>query len=66
MAQDMLQIPRGTIRGTCLIETLLGVVEMEEIIYELREHSSGAPQEMRGGGEHRVHTGTTHHLVGCS
>lgn len=41
MAQDMLKIPRGTIRGTVLIETILAAFEMEEIIYELREHSSG-------------------------
>jgi malate synthase len=37
----MLNIPRGTIRGTVLIETILAAFEMEEIIYELREHSSG-------------------------
>lgn len=41
MAQDMLCIPRGTIRGTVLIETLLAAYEMDEILYELREHSSG-------------------------
>ncbi len=41
VAQDMLAIPRGTIRGTVLIETLLASFEMEEIIYELRDHSSG-------------------------
>ncbi|KAJ3297072.1 hypothetical protein HK104_000881 [Borealophlyctis nickersoniae] len=41
MAQDALQIPRGTIRGTVLIETILAAFEMEEIIYELRDHSSG-------------------------
>ncbi|KAF7725296.1 Malate synthase, glyoxysomal [Apophysomyces ossiformis] len=40
-AQDMINIPRGTIRGTVLIETLLAAYEMDEIIYELREHSSG-------------------------
>lgn len=40
-AQDWIGIPRGTIRGTVLIETILGVFEMDEIIYELREHSSG-------------------------
>ncbi|ORY03899.1 malate synthase A [Basidiobolus meristosporus CBS 931.73] len=40
-AQDMLSIPRGTIRGTVLIETILAAFEMDEIIYELREHSSG-------------------------
>jgi malate synthase len=41
VAQDMLNIPRGTIRGTVLIETLLAAYEMDEIIYELRDHSSG-------------------------
>lgn len=41
MAQDMLGVPRSTIRATCLIETLLAAYEMDEIIYELREHSSG-------------------------
>lgn len=40
-AQDMINIPRGTIRGTVLIETLLAAYEMDEIIYELRDHSSG-------------------------
>ncbi|KAI9266723.1 malate synthase A [Phascolomyces articulosus] len=41
VAQDTLSIPRGTIRGTVLIETILAAFEMEEIIYELRQHSSG-------------------------
>ncbi|KAL1921161.1 uncharacterized protein VTP21DRAFT_10877 [Calcarisporiella thermophila] len=41
VAQDMIGIPRGTIRGTVLIETILAAFEMDEIIYELREHSSG-------------------------
>lgn len=40
-AQDDLGIPRGTIRATVLIETVLAAFEMEEILYELREHSSG-------------------------
>jgi malate synthase len=40
-AQDHLGIPRGTIRATCLIETYPAAFEMEEILYELREHSSG-------------------------
>ncbi|KAI7871900.1 malate synthase A [Spinellus fusiger] len=40
-AQDAINIPRGTIRGTVLIETILAAYEMDEIIYELREHSSG-------------------------
>ncbi len=41
MAQDMLGIARGTIRATVLIETITAAFEMEEILYELREHSSG-------------------------
>ncbi|KAI8885503.1 malate synthase A [Backusella circina FSU 941] len=41
VAQDMLNVPRGTIRGTVLIETILAAYEMDEIIYELRDHSSG-------------------------
>jgi malate synthase len=40
-AQDQLSIPRGTIRATVLIETILAAFEMEEILYELREHSAG-------------------------
>jgi len=40
-AQDELGIPRGTIRATVLIETILAAFEMNEILYELREHSSG-------------------------
>jgi malate synthase len=40
-AQALLGIPRGTIRATCLIETLPAAFEMEEILYELREHASG-------------------------
>ncbi len=40
-AQESLGIPRGTIRATCLIETILAAFEMEEILYELREHSAG-------------------------
>ncbi|KAJ3371338.1 Malate synthase, glyoxysomal [Allomyces arbusculus] len=40
-AQDTIGMPRGTIRGTVLIETILAAFEMDEIIYELREHSSG-------------------------
>ncbi|ANB11262.1 malate synthase MLS1 [Sugiyamaella lignohabitans] len=40
-AQDLLHIPQGTIRATALLETLPGAFEMEEIIYELRDHSSG-------------------------
>ncbi len=40
-AQDAVGIPRGTIRATVLIETILAAFEMDEILYELREHSSG-------------------------
>ena len=40
-AQETLGIPRGTIRATVLIETLPAAFEMEEILYELREHASG-------------------------
>jgi len=40
-AQDSLGIPRGTIRATVLIETILAAFEMDEILHELREHSSG-------------------------
>jgi len=40
-AQDELGIPRGTIRATVLIETILGAFEMDEILYELRAHSAG-------------------------
>src|SRR5467141_2981735 len=40
-AQDALAVPRGTIRATVLIETILAAFEMEEILYELRDHSSG-------------------------
>ncbi|EPQ66991.1 Bgt-813 [Blumeria graminis f. sp. tritici] len=41
LAQDYLEIPRGTIRGTALIENILAAFEMDEILYELRDHSSG-------------------------
>src|SRR5690242_17453086 len=40
-AQDELGIPRGTIRATVLIETIPAAFEMEEILYELRDHSAG-------------------------
>ncbi len=39
--QDALGLPRGTIKATVLIETILAAFEMEEILYELREHSAG-------------------------
>jgi malate synthase len=41
MAQDEIGIPRGTIRATVLIETIMAAFEMEEILYELRDHMSG-------------------------
>jgi malate synthase len=40
-AQERLGIPGGTIRATVLVETILAAFEMEEILYELREHSAG-------------------------
>ena len=41
LAQDELGIPRGTIKATVLIETILAAFEVDEILYELREHSAG-------------------------
>lgn len=41
LAQDFLNIPRGTIRATALIETLPAAFEMEEILFELKEHAAG-------------------------
>jgi malate synthase len=41
LSQDLLGIPRGTIRATVLIETILAAFEMDEILYELRDHSAG-------------------------
>ncbi|WP_020539080.1 malate synthase A [Lewinella cohaerens] len=40
-AQSYLDIPVGTIKATVLIETILAAFEMDEILYELREHSAG-------------------------
>ncbi len=40
-AQEHLEIPRGTIHATALIETVVAAFEMDEILHELREHSSG-------------------------
>jgi len=40
-AQDTLGIPRGSIRATVLIETILAAFEMDEILWELRDHASG-------------------------
>ena len=41
LAQDELGIDQGSIRATVLIETVLAAFEMEEILYELRDHASG-------------------------
>ncbi len=41
LAQDELGIPRGTIRATVLIENILAAFEMDEILWELRDHSAG-------------------------
>jgi malate synthase len=41
LAQDFLSIPQGTIRATVLIETIPAAFEMDEILYELRDHSAG-------------------------
>ncbi|UKA60505.1 malate synthase A [Arthrobacter sp. FW306-2-2C-D06B] len=41
LAQDLLGIPQGTIRATVLIETITAAFEMEEILFELRDHASG-------------------------
>jgi malate synthase len=41
MTQNELGLPQGTIKATVLIETVLAAFEMDEILYELREHSSG-------------------------
>ena len=39
--QDRLGVPRGTIKATVLIETILAAFEMDEILHELRDHSAG-------------------------
>ncbi len=41
LAQDWLAMPRGTIRATVLIETIAAAFEMDEILYELRDHAAG-------------------------
>ena len=41
VAEDALAVPRGTIKATVLIETLPAAFEMDEILYELREHMAG-------------------------
>ena len=40
-AQDALGVPRGSVRATVLIETILAAFEMDEILFELREHAAG-------------------------
>lgn len=40
-AQGALGVPQGSIRATCLIETILATFEMDEFLYELRDHSAG-------------------------
>ena len=40
-AQERLEIPYGTVRATVLIETILAAFEMDEILYELRDHAAG-------------------------
>ncbi|TMQ72895.1 MAG: malate synthase A, partial [Candidatus Eisenbacteria bacterium] len=40
-AQRALGVPQGSVRATCLVETLPAAFEMDEILYELREHSAG-------------------------
>jgi len=41
VAQEDLSIPRGTIKATVLVETITAAFEMDEILYELKEHSAG-------------------------
>ena len=41
MAQNELGVPQGSVKGTVLIETIVAAFEMDEILYELREHSAG-------------------------
>jgi malate synthase len=41
LAQEHLGLPNGTIKATVLIETILAAFEMDEILYELRDHSGG-------------------------
>ena len=41
LAQDELKIPQGTIKATCLIETVVAAFEMDEFLWELKEHSAG-------------------------
>ena len=64
LPQAALGIPRGTIKATCLIETLPAAFEMDEFIYELREHSAGGwvhPSFHRSLASHRAGLGAVHH-----
>jgi malate synthase len=40
-AQQALGVPHGSVRATVLVETILAAFEMEEILYELRDHAAG-------------------------
>ncbi|MDQ3231550.1 MAG: malate synthase, partial [Pseudobdellovibrionaceae bacterium] len=40
-SQDYVKVPRGSIRATCLIETINAAFQMEEFLYELRDHAAG-------------------------
>jgi len=40
-SQDLLGVPRGSVRATMLIETIYAAFEMEEMLYELRDHAAG-------------------------
>ena len=41
LAQNELDLPQGTVKATVLVETIMATFEMDEILYELREHSAG-------------------------
>jgi len=41
MAQDALGVPQGSVKATCLIETVLAAFEMDEFLWELKAHSAG-------------------------
>lgn len=41
LGEERLSLPRGTIRAVCMIETLAASFEMDEILYELRDHAAG-------------------------
>jgi malate synthase len=41
LSQESLGLPRGTIKATCLIETVVAAFEMDEILWELKDHSAG-------------------------